>query len=141
MFDPKIILIPVEVDIDNYKSWLPVAFQACKRFDADAIHIFFVNDPQAGYRHPGIDADELKNRVTDTLDPSLLTGLTLEYGVSRGELGTEVNEYCDEHGIELIITSHKHHSRIFGHLFDTRDETIIDAVEVPVLVIPKPKEA
>ena len=63
--------------------------------------------------------------------------LPVEYAVSRGDLGKRTLEYCDEHDIDLIVTLHRHHSRLFYHLLDTRDENILDTVNVPVLVLPR----
>jgi nucleotide-binding universal stress UspA family protein len=135
MFNPDTILIPVEIDVDNF-HWLSTALQFSRRVTAD-VYIFFVNDAQAGYRHPAIDAEELEEKVRVHLDSKELTGLSVKFVVAKGDVSKCVKEFCNENNIDMIATGHKHHSRIYGSLFDTQDEGIIDAVEIPVLVIPK----
>lgn len=135
MFDPKTILIPVEIDIDDF-NWLPTAFQFSRRLAA-SVHILFVNDAQAGYRHPTLEADDLEARIREHVDAKELEGLSIQFATSKGDVSTRVKEFCDEHQVDMLITGHKHHSSLYGLLFDTKDEGIIDAVELPVLVIPK----
>jgi nucleotide-binding universal stress UspA family protein len=135
MFNPDTILIPVEIDVDNFQ-WLSTALQFSRRVTAD-VYILFVNDAQAGYRHPAIDAEELEEKIRAQLDPKELTGLSVKFVIAKGDVSKCVKECCVENNIDMIATGHKHHSRIYGSLFDTKDEGIIDAVEIPVLVIPK----
>lgn len=135
MFDPKNILIPVEIDVDNF-GWLPTALQFSRRVTAD-VYIFFVNDAQAGYRHPGIDEEDLEEKIRGAVEPDELDGLSVRFVVAKGDVGSCVKSFCDEKQIDMIATGHKHHWRAYGHFFDTKDEEIIDTVEIPVLVIPK----
>ncbi len=135
MFNPDTILIPVEIDVDEF-HWLSTALQFSRRVTAD-VYILFVNDAQAGYRHPAIDAEELEARVQVHLDPKELQGLSVKFVIAKGDVSDCVKKFCAENNIDMIATGHKHHSRIYGSLFDTTDEGIIDAVEIPVLVIPK----
>ncbi|MBW2713223.1 MAG: universal stress protein [Deltaproteobacteria bacterium] len=135
MFDPKTILIPVEIDVDDF-GWLSTALQFSRRVTAD-VYILFVNDSQAGYRHPAIDAEELEEKIREALEPEDLDGLSMHFLTSKGDLSSRVKEICVENQIDMIATGHKHHSRLYGRLFDTKDEEIIDTVSVPVLVIPK----
>ncbi len=135
MFDPKTILIPVEIDIDDF-GWLSTALQFSRRVTAD-VYILFVNDSQAGYRHPSIDVEELEEKIRSAVAPDELEGLSVQFLTSKGDLSSRVKEICAEKQIDMIATGHKHHSRLYGRLFDTKDEEIIDTVEVPVLVIPK----
>ena len=135
MFNPDTILIPVEVDVDNF-GWLPTALQFARRVTAD-VYIFYVNDPQAGYRHPTVDEDDLEERIRAAVDAKEFKGLKVEFATSKGNVASRVKAFCNENGIDMIATGHKHHMRFYGSLFDTKDEEIIDAVEVPVLVIPK----
>ena len=135
MFDPKTILIPVEVDVDNF-GWLPTALQFARRVTAN-VHILFVNDAQAGYRHPGIDEEALEEKIRGSVDPGELEGLSVRFITAKGDVSSCVRTICDEEQIDMIAAGHKHHSRIYGQLFDTNNEEIIDAVEIPVLVIPK----
>lgn len=135
MFNPDTILIPVEIDVDDF-HWLSTALQFSRRVTAD-VYILFVNDAQAGYRHPTIDAEELEARIRVHLDPKELEGLSVKFVITKGDVSKCVKKFCNENNIDMIATGHKHHSRIYGSLFDTKDEGIIDAVEIPVLVIPK----
>ena len=111
-------------------------FIMAKQFGAD-IHVLYVNDSQAGYRHPHKTEVDLKLAVNTHTKPALLEGLNLTYHVEDGSLTSVVEDYCKKMNIDLIITSHKHHNKLYSSLFDTADESIIDNVEVPVLVIPK----
>ncbi len=136
MFDPRTILIPVAVDVDDF-HWLTTALQFSRRVTAD-VYILFVNDAQAGYRHPAIEADELEERIRAHIAPKEFEDQIVHFVTTRGSnIGALVKEFCEEHQIDMIATGHKHHSRIYESLFDSQDEEIIDTVEVPVLVIPK----
>ena len=135
MFNPDTILIPVEIDVDNF-HWLSKALQFSRRVTAD-VYILFVNDAQAGYRHPTISAEALEKKIRTHIDPKEFKGLSISFVIAKGDVSRCVKEFCVENKIDMIATGHKHHSRIYGSLFDTKDEGIIDAVEIPVLVIPK----
>jgi nucleotide-binding universal stress UspA family protein len=135
MFNPDTILIPVEIDVDDF-YWLSTALQFSRRVTAD-VYILFVNDAQAGYRHPAIDAEELEEKVRAHIDPKEFNGLSVSFVIAKGDVSKCVKKFCIENKIDMIATGHKHHSRIYGSLFDSQDEGIIDAVEIPVLVIPK----
>jgi nucleotide-binding universal stress UspA family protein len=135
VFDPKTILLPVEVDIDDY-AWLVTALQFSRRVTAD-VYILFVNDKQAGYRHPGVDEEDLEARIRAAIEPSEFDGLSVQFIVAKGDVSSCVRRVCNEKNIDMIATGHKHHARLYGHMFDTSDEEIIDAVGIPVLVIPK----
>lgn len=135
VFDPQTILMPVEVDVDDY-GWLATAFQFARRVTAD-VYILFVNDKQAGYRHPSVDEEELEALIRRSVEPAEFEGLSVRFVVTRGNVSSCVKKVCEEKNIDMIATGHKHHVRLYGHLFDSSDVEIIDAVEVPVLVIPK----
>ena len=135
VFDPETILIPVEVDVDDF-GWLATALQFSRRVTAD-VYILFVNDAQAGYRHPRVDEEELEERIRASVDPGEFDGVSVRFNVAQGDVSSCVKKFCDEHRIDMIATGHKHHARLYGHFFDTGDQEIIDAVEIPVLVIPK----
>jgi len=135
MFNPDTILIPVEIDVDDF-GWLPTALQFARRVTAD-VHFLYVNDPQAGYRHPTLYADDLEEKIRAAVDAKEFKGLKVDFATTKGGLEGRVKAYCNEHKIDMIVTGHKHHSRFYGSIFDTSDEEIIDAVEIPVLVIPK----
>ena len=48
----------------------------------------------------------------------------------------QIGETIDE-PVDLLITTHEHHTRFYTSLLDTRDEEIIESVDVPVLVLSK----
>lgn len=56
--------------------------------------------------------------------------------MSKGDLDEEIVKYCRDNNIDLIIVGHKHRHKIYTALFDSADVNIIDAVKLPVLVIP-----
>ena len=133
MFQPRRILLPVDLDRNGFAA-LAFAIDFAKQFDS-VLHLWFVNTPQAGYRHPSLSVDDLKERVAAHASAGQLAELSVEYAVSRGDLGNETHRYCEDHGIDLLITAHKHHTRFYTSLLDTRDEEIIESVDVPVLVL------
>jgi nucleotide-binding universal stress UspA family protein len=135
MIPPKTILYPINLESKKILI-LNRIFLMAKKFGA-SIHILFVNDDQAGYRHAQKTEVDVKTAVTGLTNPQLLEGLNIFYHVARGELGEEVRKFSEANKIELIITGHKHRNRLYTSLFDTPEESIIDAVSVPVLVIPK----
>ena len=135
MFQPRAILLPVDLD-ENGLDALAFAIDFAKQFGS-AMHLLFVNTPQAGYRHPSLSVDDLKERVATHASAGALDGVSVEYAVSRGDLGNQTHRYCEEHGIDLLITTHARHTRLYFSLLDTRDEEIIEAVDVPVLVLSK----
>lgn len=129
------ILYPLNLDsrnIENVKTVLEFA----QPFRS-VVHFLFVNDEAAGYRHPSDFQDAVALKIKETVPPELLSLSKIIYAVSKGDIGDEVKEYCQANGIDLIITSHKHHSGIYSSLFDTPDEDIIDTVNIPVLILPK----
>lgn len=135
MFNPDTLLIPVEIEVNDL-SWLPTALQFARRVTAD-VYFLYVNDPQAGYRHPTLDEEDLEKTVRAAVDAKEFKGLKVEFATTKGSVRSRVREFCDEKQIDMIVAGHKHHPRIYGSLFDTTDEEIIDAVKIPVLVIPK----
>ncbi len=135
MFQPRAILLPIDLDTDGFEA-LSFAVAFAKQFDA-ALHFFFVNNPHAGYRHPSLSVEELKERIEAQPVAGSLADMRVQYSVTRGDLGDETHRYCRENEIDLLITSHERHSRLYTSLLDTRDEEIIESVDVPVLVMPK----
>lgn len=135
MFPPKNILYPINLESKNILI-INRIFIMAKKLDSK-IHVLFVNDAQAGYRHPHKTEIDVKLSVATHTNPELLEGLDVTYHVRQGSLADEVQVYCDKHNIDLIVTGHKHHNKLYSALFDTADESIIDNVSVPVLVIPK----
>ena len=135
MFQPRAILLPVDLDESGLDA-IAYTIDLAKQFGS-AIHFFFVNPRQAGYRHPSLSLDDLKERVAAHASAGALAELSVEYAVSRGDLGREAHRYCEEHGIDLLITTHERHTRLYTGMLDTRDEEIIESVDVPVLVLSK----
>jgi len=131
----KNILYPLNLESKNLKN-VTVALECALEFKA-AIHFLFVNDESAGYRHPTDFQDAVALKIKETVPGDMLEKVKVMYAVSKGKLGAEVKEYCKKQGIDLIITSHKQHSKLYTSLFDTPDENIIDTVNIPVLIFPK----
>lgn len=129
------ILYPLNLDsknIDNAATVLEFA-QTFK----SVVHFLFVNDEAAGYRHPADFQDAVALKIKETVPAELLVNSKIIYAVSKGDIGDEVKEYSQANAIDLIITSHTHHSSIYSSIFDTPDEDIIDTVNIPVLILPK----
>lgn len=129
------ILYPLNLeskDMDNVEAVLDFI----RRYNA-IVHFLFVNDEGAGYRHPADFQDSVALKIKQSVPAELLKDSKIIYAVSKGDLGDEVKKYCKDNSIDLIITGHKHHSKLYSSLFDTPDEDIIDSVNVPVLILPK----
>lgn len=135
MLTIKNILYPINLDSKNIKPVIK-ALELAKIFNSN-IHILYVNDAGAGYRYPTDREDEVALRVKEVAPIELLNQIKVTYAISKGSLGDEVVNYCKKNSIDLIITGHKHHNKLYSRLFDTPDENIIDAINLPVLIIPK----
>lgn len=135
MLQFKNILYPINLDSKNV-STVVKALEIAKTLKSN-IHIMYVNDPGAGYRYPTDREDAVALKVQETAPKELLSQLKITYAVSKGSLAEEIVTYCKNNNIDLIITGHKHRNKLYSSLFDTPDESIIDAIHVPVLVIPK----
>ena len=134
MFNIKNILFPIDLDSEDI-SPVVTALEIAKTFKSP-IHILYVNDIQAGYRHPTDREDAVALRVRELVPVELLDKLKIIYAVSKGDLDEEIVKYCRDNSIDLIIVGHKHRHKIYTTLFDSADVNIIDAVKLPVLVIP-----
>jgi nucleotide-binding universal stress UspA family protein len=95
------------------------------------------NDPAAGYRFPTDREDAVSLRVQEVVPNEVLTSQKIVYAVSKGTLEKEIEKYCKDNGIDMIITGHKHRNKLYSSLFDSPDVNIIDAMKIPILVIPK----
>ncbi len=135
MLSFKNILYPIDLDSENISSAVK-ALEFAEMFKSK-IHILYVNDMQAGYRHPADHEDEVALRVKEVVPPELLENQKIIYAVSKGPLDKEIVKYCEKNNIDLIITGHKHRNKLYSNLFDSADENIIDAIKLPVLVIPE----
>lgn len=131
----KNILFPINLDAKNL-NYLTRVVELASSFGG-RLHFLYVNDEQAGYRHPTDREDAVALKVKSIVQESLLSNLDVIYATAKGDLGKEIAAYCREKNIDLIIAGHKHRGKLYGALFDSPDVNIIDAVNVPVLLIPK----
>lgn len=129
------ILYPINLDSKNHSNVLN-AIELSLQYKS-AIHFLYVNDPAAGYRIPTDFQDAVALKIKEVVPTELIEKADIKYAVSKGDLGDEIKEYCKKNPIDLIITSHKHHSKIYSSLLDSPDEDIIDTVNVPILLLPK----
>ena len=135
MFDIKNILFPIDLDSEDISA-VVTALEIAAMFKIP-IHIFYVNDIQAGYRHPTDREDAVALKVREVAPAKLLAEVKIIYAVSKGDLDEEIVKYCRDNSIDLIVVGHKHRHKIYSSLFDSADVNIIDAVQLPVLVIPR----
>jgi len=129
------ILYPIDLDSED-NSPVVKALEIAKLFKS-RIHILYVNDEAAGFRHPTDREDAVALRVKEIAPEGSLDGIEVTYAVSKGKLEEEVADYCKKHKIDLIITGHRHRSKTYSMLFDSPDVAIIDSINLPILVIPK----
>ena len=135
MFNIKNILYPINLDSSDI-SPVVKALEIAQSFNS-TVHILYNNNPQAGYRCPADHKDDVALKVKEVAHVELLSRLNIVYAVTKGDLGEEIRNYCRKEKIDLVITGHKHHNKLYSLFFDTPDENIIDSVKLPVLVIPK----
>ena len=135
MNDFRNILYAIDLNDDHITS-IVYALEFAQLFKS-RVHFVYVNDPQAGYRHPTDREDTVALKVKEAAPESLLENVDIIYASSKGDTAEEIVRYAQEHQIDLIIVGHKHRSKIFSSMFDSEDVNIIDAVRLPVLVIPE----
>jgi len=135
MINFKNILYPIDLDSENISSLIK-ALEFGQMFSAQ-VHILYINDSQAGYRHSTDREDTVAIKVRDIASAELLESAKITYAVSKGDLNSEIVKYSKENNIDLIITGHKRRNKLFYALFDSSDEDIIEAINLPVLVIPE----
>jgi len=135
MLNFKNILYAIDLDSKSLSS-LEKALEFAQLFNA-RIHILYVNDSQAGYRHPADHEDAVALKVEETVSETLLENIEIIYAVSRGNTAEEILKYAQENQIDLIIVGHKHRSKLSSSIFDSTDINIIDTVSMPVLVVPE----
>ena len=129
------ILYPIDLDSKNISSVVK-ALEFAQMFNSQ-IHILYVNDMQAGYRHPTDHEDAVALRVKEVVPTELLENQKIIYAVSKGSLDKEIMKYCGNNNIDLIITGHKQRNKLYSLFFDSPDVNIVDAINLPVLVIPE----
>jgi nucleotide-binding universal stress UspA family protein len=135
MLNFKNILYPIDLDSKNISSVVE-ALEFAQMLNCP-IHILYVNDMQAGYRHPMDHEDAVALKVKGVAPAELLENQKVIYSVSKGALDKEIVRYCEKNNIDLIITGHKHRNKLYSLFFDSPDENIIDAINLPVLIIPE----
>jgi len=135
MLNFKNILYSIDLDSKNISS-LEKALEFAQFFNCP-IHILYVNDIEAGYRHPTDREDAVALRVKEIVPESMLENMDIIYAVSKGKTAEEIFRYAQNNNIDLIIVGHKHRSKLYSSVFDSTDVNIIDAAPLPVLVIPE----
>jgi nucleotide-binding universal stress UspA family protein len=135
MNDFRNMLYAIDLDDDCITS-IVFALEFARRFRS-GIHFVYINDPQAGYRHPTDREDSVALKVKKAVPESLLENMDITYAVSKGNTGEEIVSYARDHQIDLIMVGHKHRSRLYSSVFDSPDVNIIDTALLPVLVIPE----
>lgn len=129
------ILYAIDLDAEHFSSALH-ALEFAQLFGS-RIHILYVNDPQAGYRHPADHEDAVALKVKEAAPASLLENLDVVYAVSKGDTAKEIVKYAQENRIDLIVVGHKHRGKLYASMFDSTDVHIIDEVMLPILVFPE----
>ncbi len=135
MITHKNILCPLNLDSDNF-THIPATVEYANFFNG-TLHFLYVNDPLAGYRHPTDFQDAVALKVKEIVPAELFDKMKAVYAVGKGDLTDEIKAYCKDKAIDLIITGHRHRTKLYASFFDTPDVSIIDNVRVPILVIPK----
>lgn len=135
MLNLKNILYPIDLDSKNISS-LAKALEFARLFHC-AITILYVNDIEAGYRHPTDREDAVALRVKELVDASLLDDVNITYAVAKGDTAEEIVRYAQENNIDLIIIGHKHRGRLYSSLFDSTDVHILDKILLPILTFPE----
>ncbi len=138
MLTIKKILYPIDLDTPG-ENIVRQAVSIARQFGAQ-LHFLYVNHPQAGYRTPYNNEDEVALAVRGNISWDELSDVVVHYATSKGELEDEVNNYCEAQKIDLILISHKHHSKLYLKLFDTAQECIVNRADIPVMVLPLSKD-
>jgi nucleotide-binding universal stress UspA family protein len=135
MINFKNILYPIDLDSEIFSSLIK-ALEFGQMFNSQ-VHILYINDSQAGYRHPTDREDAVALKVREIAPAELLERSKITYAISKGNLDFEIVKYSRENHIDLIITGHKRRNKLYYALFDSPDEDIIETINLPVLIIPE----
>jgi nucleotide-binding universal stress UspA family protein len=135
MINFKNILYAIDLDSKNISS-LGKALEFAQFLNC-SIHILYVNDVEAGYRHPTDREDAVALKVKEVIPESVLGNVDIFYAVSKGKTAEEIVRYAQNNNIDLIIVGHKHRGKLYSSLFDRTDVNIIDTALLPVLIIPE----
>lgn len=125
------------IDLDDELPSSMIFALECARLFKSRLHVVYVNDPQAGYRHPTDREDTIALKVRKAVSEGLLEGLEIVYAAAKGNVAEEIVRYAEAHAIDLIIVGHKHRSKLYSSMFDSTDVNIIDTALRPILVIPE----
>ncbi len=131
----KNIVFPINLDSKNL-SFVKKVVELAIEFSG-RLHFIYVNDEQAGYRHPADSEEDIALKVKEVVPAELLEKLKVVYAVSRGSVAKEIEAYCKKEKIDLIIVGHKHRSKFYSFMFDSPDVNIVDSINIPILVVPK----
>lgn len=135
MRDFKNMLCALNLD-DEANASLVFALEFAQMFQA-SLHVVYVNDAMAGYRHPADREDAIALKVKQTVPGELLDNANIVYGAARGDTAEEIVQYARMHQIDLIIVGHRHRGKLYSSLLDSTDVNIVDAADIPVLVVPE----
>ena len=135
MLNFKNILYAIDLDSKNISS-LGKALEFAQLLNC-SVHVLYVNDIEAGYRHPTDREDAVALRVKEVIPESMLENLDIIYAVAKGNAAEEVVNYAKENNIDLIIVGHKHRGKLYSSVFDSTDVNIIDTASLPVLIFPE----
>ena len=131
----KNIIYAINLNDENITS-IVYALEFARLFNS-RIHIVYVNDPQAGYRHPADHEDAVALKVKEAAPEFLLENLDVVYAVTKGDTAGEIVQYARENLIDLIIVGHKHRGKLYASMFDSTDVHVIDEAMLPILVFPE----
>ncbi|HLZ19314.1 MAG TPA: universal stress protein [Smithellaceae bacterium] len=135
MQDYKNILYAMDLD-DEHVTAIIYALEFAQKFQS-RIHMVYVNDSQAGYRHPTEREDAIALKVKESVPASLLEEADIVYAAAKGDTAEEIVRYAGRHAIDLLIVGHRHRSKFISSLSDSTDVNIIDEARIPVLVVPE----
>lgn len=134
MFGVKKMLYAIDLDSANVAP-VVTALKIAQAF-GNELHFLYVNDPQAGFRHPADREDAVALKLRELVSDEMLSSVSVIYATTKGDLAQEVVKYCADNSIDLVIVGHKLRPKIYGKVFDSPDVKIIDAINLPILVLP-----
>lgn len=135
MQDYKNILYAMDLD-DERVTAIIYALEFAQKFHS-RVHMVYVNDSQAGYRHPTEREDAIALKVKESVPASLLEEADIIYAAAKGDTAEEIIRYAGQHAIDLLIVGHRHRNKFISSLSDSTDVNIIDETRIPVLVVPE----
>jgi len=135
MQDYNNILYALDLD-DEHVISIIYALEFAEKFQS-RVHVVYVNDSQAGYRHPTEHEDVVALKVKESVPETLLEKADIVYAALKGDAADEIIHYTRQHTIDLVIVGHRHRNKFFSALSDSTDVDIIDEARIPVLVVPE----